>query len=136
MRRANIYKLNVMAGSKGSKYYDVFLDYNILFKHREKGEVMKAPHFELLKAIHEIGSIKEAAEKMNMSYRKAWGIVQKLETELGFSLVNRQRGGVQCGKTTLSEDGMKLIIAYQELRNEFDNAIHDLTKKFFHELNQ
>ena len=125
-----------MAGSKGSKYYDIFLDYTIQLNHREKGEIMKVHHFALLNVINEIGSIKEAAGKLDISYRKAWGIIQKMEEELGFSLVNRIRGGSQGGKTTLTEDGLKLIHAHKELRIEFDKAIHVYTKKFFHELNQ
>jgi len=125
-----------MAGSKGSKYYDIFLDYTIQLNHRQKGCIMNADHFALLAAIQEINSIKEAAEKQGISYRKAWGIIQKMEDELGFCLVSRKRGGSQGGKTTLSEDGEKLLHAYNELRVEFDKSIHDMTRKFFHELNE
>lgn len=124
-----------MAGSKGSKYYDIFLDYSIQLNHRQKGAIMKVEHFSLLNMIHELSSLKEAAEKLGISYRKAWGNIQTMEEELGLSLVNRQRGGVQGGKTTLTEDGLKLINAHSELREEFDRAIHDMTKKFFHDLN-
>lgn len=124
-----------MAGSKGSKYYNIFLDYSVQLNHREKGAIMTSQHFALLKTIHEISSLKEAAEKLEISYRKAWGNVQTMEEELGFNLVTRQRGGAQGGKTTLTEDGLKLINAYKELREEFDRTIHDMTKKFFHELN-
>ncbi|WP_075589932.1 winged helix-turn-helix domain-containing protein [Labilibacter marinus] len=124
-----------MAGSKGSKYYDIFLDYSIQLNHKKTGEIMNSLHFALLNAIEDIGSIKEAAEHMGISYRKAWGIIQKMEEELGFSVVNRQRGGSHGGKTTLTEDGIKLIHAYSGLREEFDKSIHDMTKKFFQELN-
>jgi len=124
-----------MAGSLGSKYYDIFLNYSIHLNHQEKGELLGSLHFELLEKIHETGSIKESAEKINISYRKAWGIIQKVEDGLGFSLLNRQRGGSLGGKTTLTEDGLKLMYALKELRAEFDTAIHDLTKKFFKELN-
>lgn len=126
----------IMAGSKGSKYYDIFLDYCIHLNHREKGAIMKSEHFALLQTIDEINSLKEAAEKLGISYRKAWGHIKTMEEELGFSLVNRQRGGAQGGKTTLTEDGLKLINAYGELREEFNKAIHDMTRKFFHDLNQ
>lgn len=124
-----------MAGSKGSKYYDIFLDYSIQLSHKQNGEIMNSLHFALLNAIKNIGSIKEAAEHMSISYRKAWGIIQKMEEELGFSVVNRQRGGPHGGKTTLTDDGIKLTRAYMELKEEFNKSIHDMTKKFFHELN-
>lgn len=125
-----------MAGSLGSKYYNIFLDYSINLNHRDKGAIMKSEHFALLRTIDEMSSLKEAAEKLGISYRKAWGNVQTMEDELGFSLVIRQRGGAQGGKTILTEDGFKLINAHSELREEFDKAIHDMTKKFFHDLNQ
>ena len=125
-----------MAGSLGSKYYDIFLEYSIQLNHRDKGGLLGSLHFDLLATIHETGSIKESAEKMNISYRKAWGIIQKVEDGLGFNLLNRQRGGSHGGRTTLTEDGMKLMHALKELRGEFDLAIHDLTKKFFKKLNQ
>lgn len=125
-----------MAGSKGSKYYDVFLDYCINLKHREKGLLMTWEHFALLLEIHETGSLKEAAKKLGMSYRKAWGKLVVLEEELGFSLVNRQRGGAQGGKAVLSDDGLRLIKAYTGLREGFDKSIHDMTREFFHEVNK
>ncbi len=125
-----------MAGSKGSKYYNISLDYSIQLNHREKGAIMTSHHFALLKTIHEMSSLKEAAEKLEISYRKAWGNVQTMEEELGFNLLIRQRGGAQGGKTTLTEEGLKLITAHKELREEFNRSIHDMTKKFFHELNQ
>lgn len=97
---------------------------------------MNSSHFELLNVIHEINSIKEAAEKLGISYRNAWGIIQRMEDILGFSLVIRQRGGSHGGRTTLTDDGLKLIQAHKELRVAFDKAIHDMTKKFFREINQ
>jgi len=124
-----------MAGSKGSKYYDIFLDYSIQLKHKQEGEIMSSSHFSLLNAINEINSIKEAAERMGISYRNAWGVIQRMEDILGFSLVNRQRGGSHGGRTTLTEEGLKLLQAHKELRIEFDKAIHDMTKKFFHDIN-
>lgn len=125
-----------MAGSKGSKYYDVFLDYNIQLNHRQKGELMNETHFALLCCISDKCSLKEAAAHLGFSYRKAWGIMEKLEKELGFQLLERKRGGTAGGHTVLTPDGEKLVNAYQGLRKEFDQAIHDMTKKFFHELNE
>lgn len=125
-----------MAGPKGSKYFNIFLDYSIQLEHKKQGRIFDASDFSLLKSIEATGSLKEAAAEMNISYRKAWGKLQQMEDSLGFSLVNRQRGGAHGGKTTLTDDGLKLIEAHMQLRAEFDTAIHTITKKFFHELNQ
>lgn len=125
-----------MAGSKGSKYYDIFLDYSISLEHRKLGTLVTRDIFELLRAIHETGSLKAAAEHTGVSYRKAWGNIEVLENKLGFALVERQRGGTQGGKTLLTSDGMKLIDSHAELRKEIDEAIYKITRTFFHSLNE
>jgi len=125
-----------MAGSKGSKYYNIFLDYSISLEHKKEGNLLDDYRFNLLKQVKETGSLKAAADKLNVSYRKAWGDVEEIEAGLKFKLLERQRGGAQGGKTTLTEEGIKLIEAYGELRQEFDDAIYKITKKFFHTLNE
>ncbi len=122
-----------MAGPKGSKYYDIFLDYTIQLNHKEKGNILDRYYFELLQAIRDTGSLKAA--EMEISYRKVWGSIEDMEDKLGFKLVERHRGGVQGGTTTLTEDGIKLLDARDELRKEFDLAIHSITKKFFRSIN-
>lgn len=124
-----------MAGSKGSKYYDIFLNYEILLEHKQAGIVLNDYTFQLLKTINEQGSLKAATDKMGISYRKAWGNIEEIENILSFKLVERQRGGTQGGKTSLTPDGIKLIDAHKSLRNEFDKALKEITRQFFHNLN-
>lgn len=124
-----------MAGPKGSKYYNIFLDYDIRLEHKEQGVILNEYKFCLLKAIDETGSLKSAADKLEVSYRKAWGNIEEIEKALGFTLVERQRGGSQGGKTLLTDEGKKLITAHEELREEFNKAIYNTTRKFFHTLN-
>lgn len=125
-----------MAGSKGSKYYDIFLDYSINLEHKEKGNILNEYKFLLLKAIQETGSLKMAAAECQVSYRKAWSSIDETEKAIGFKLVNRQRGGAEGGKTSLTVDGIKLVNAHKELVNDFNLAAKKITKKFFHTLNQ
>lgn len=125
-----------MAGSLGSKYYDIFLDYSINLEHKENGNIMNAYKFSLLKAIHETGSLKMAAAETGVSYRKAWGSIDEIEKSIGFKLVERQRGGAEGGKTMLTGDGLGLIRAHEELVKDFNMAINKITKEFFHTLNQ
>lgn len=124
-----------MAGSKGSKYYNIFLDYKIALEHKEHGNLLDEYRFKLLKKIQETGSLKAAADELEVSYRKAWGNVEEIENGLGFKLLERQRGGATGGKTLLTADGEKLIAAHEELRAEFNSAIRMITKKFFNTLN-
>ncbi|MBI9068581.1 MAG: LysR family transcriptional regulator [Salinivirgaceae bacterium] len=124
-----------MAGSKGSKYYNIFLDYQITLEHKEQGNLLDEYCFKLIKKIQETGSLKAAADELEVSYRKAWGNVEEIEKGLGFKLLERQRGGASGGKTSLTPDGEKLIAAHEELRTEFNTAIRMITKKFFNTLN-
>jgi len=125
-----------MAGPKGSKYYDIFLKYSIWLARNEGQEILSNEFFGLLKSIEKEGSIVAAAEKMDISFRKAWQMVKQTENNLNFKLIICSRGGQNGGKSVLTEDGYKLLNAYNELVTEFDNAIHNVTRKFFHTINQ
>jgi len=125
-----------MAGSKGDKYFNVFLDYRLWLKTIDDKGIMGDGCFLLLNEIKNKGSLKEAAEKLEVSYRKAWGIIKKSENILGFKLVDKYRGGKDGGHSFLTTDGINLIHAYLELKNDIDVSIKKVTKKFFHQINQ
>ncbi len=48
-----------------------------------------------------------AAAETGVSYRKAWGSIDETEKSIGFKLLNRQRGGAEGGKTSLTADGIQ-----------------------------
>lgn len=125
-----------MAGSKGSKYYDIFLSYNVCLKDINKQEVISEECLKLISLINETGSLKSASIKLDISYRKAWGDLKKTEENLGFILVEKTRGGQHGGQSQLSENGLELLQAYNELRHDFDTSIKKVTKKFFNEINK
>ena len=125
-----------MAGSKGAKYYNVFLTYKVWLITRSEEEIIDDSHFDLLKLIKQSGSLKKAAEKQEISYRNAWGSLKRAEEILNLKLIDKQRGGKMGGETRLTEEGEKLIECYDELRKEFDKTVHNVTKKFFRTLNE
>jgi len=125
-----------MAGSKGSKYYNVFLNYRLNLSDVDGNEVLDWEGFKLLAEIDRVNSIVAAANEMKISYRKAWGIVNRVERKLGFPLVIKKRGGAEGGHTYLSEEGHQLIDGYIELSSQFDNSISDIAKKFFRKINK
>ena len=125
-----------MAGNKGSKYYDIFLDYRLWLTRRGCGEVLGHDQFMLLQKIDEGETLTYAAESLGMSYRKAWDRIRIGEREMGFPLIETTRGGRDGGGTALSEDGKKLLEAYVSLRAEMDILIKEKVKKFFHSVNE
>lgn len=124
-----------MAGSKGSKYYDIFLNYSISLSKNDV-ELINDKLFELLKEINIQGSITASAEKLGISYRKAWGDIKKLEEIFGFQFVEKQRGGNKGGKSVLIKEGQSIVDAYDELKIEFDKSIRTITRKFFRKINE
>ncbi len=79
---------------------------------------------ELLELIDETGSISNAAEKMDMSYRHAWGIVKKIENTIDEEIVKSQRGGSKERGSALTEKGKKLVSDYEDLKNEHRNKVY------------
>ena len=124
-----------MAGPKGSKYYDIFLDYEVWLTNRETGRI-DDQLVRLLSLIEEKGSMRLAASESGLSYRKVWGDIRAAEQFLGFPLVQTVRGGREGGQSKLTEDGTDLVRAFRQLHQSFDQAIHDTTRSFFHKLNK
>ncbi|OQY05872.1 MAG: hypothetical protein B6I20_00255 [Bacteroidetes bacterium 4572_117] len=125
-----------MAGSVGDKYYDVFLKYRLWLSTTNDKGILGDGRFALLNEIDITGSLKSAAEKTNISYRKAWGSIKEAEEQLGFKLVEKQRGGKDGGNSRLSPEGKQLLEAYTELKEDFDQSVKKITKKFFNKINK
>ena len=125
-----------MAGSQGDKYYNVFLRYRLWLSSKEGKGILGEGRLALLKEIDKTGSLKAAADNLNISYRKAWGNVKHAEEMLGFPLVEKRRGGKSGGNSKLSEEGKILLTAYEELKIDFEKAIKEITRKFFNKINK
>jgi len=70
---------------------------------------------ELLERIGKLGSIRKAAASMQMSYRKAWLLVQGLQQTFGGAVVITETGGTAGGGAQLTELGTKLIKTYRSI---------------------
>ena len=68
----------------------------------------------LLKLIHQCGSILKAAKEMGMSYRHAWGKIKSMERNVGTPLVLSYRGGRNGGRTTLTPFAKNLVKIFDE----------------------
>ena len=75
---------------------------------------------ELLALIEKTGSINQAAKGMNMSYKKAWEMINALNELVVHPLVITQSGGEKGGGSSITEEAKKLIKYHKELRERFD----------------
>jgi molybdate transport system regulatory protein len=77
---------------------------------------------DLMELIAETGSISEAAKRMGMSYKRAWGLVQVLNDGFGAPLVEASRGGNAQG-ASLTEAGREVLERYRGMQEATRKAI-------------
>ncbi|MDZ3838373.1 MAG: LysR family transcriptional regulator [Rhodospirillales bacterium] len=79
----------------------------------------------LLELIDEYGSIAAAGRAMGMSYRRAWLLVDNLNTSFAEAAVTTQLGGRGGGGAALTEFGRDLANAYRNMERDARNAVED-----------
>lgn len=87
--------------------------------------------FHLLQNIDRTGSIRQAAELMQMSYSKSCKLLNKAEQEMGFAFLNRKNGGKTGGCSTLTEKGRLFMERYQIITAELERTGQDLFHIYF-----
>jgi molybdate transport system regulatory protein len=77
----------------------------------------------LLERIDRLGSIRQAAQEMNMSYRKAWKLVASMNKQAQTALVEKQIGGTGGGGTRLTPYGREAILSYRRLSQKLQSDL-------------
>ena len=75
---------------------------------------------ELLELIAETGSIAKAAKSMGMSYKKAWDMVNEMNTRGSKPYVISHKGGENGGGAEVTESGKKIVAAYKQIELQLD----------------
>ncbi len=70
---------------------------------------------DLLEAIAETGSISAAARRMNMSYRRAWLLVDTMNQCFRTPLVGTATGGKGGGGAQISAFGREILLRYRAM---------------------
>ena len=83
---------------------------------------------ELLERIRKTGSIQAAAAEMEMSYTKAWRILNRAEREMGACLITRVSGGRNGGSSKLTEAGEKAVADYRQMEARLTEFAESLLK--------
>lgn len=78
---------------------------------------------ELLAAIAETGSIAAAGRKMDMSYRRAWLLVETMNHCFREPLVISAKGGKHGGGAHLSELGQQVLALYQQMQADIESRV-------------
>ncbi|MCZ7454050.1 winged helix-turn-helix domain-containing protein [Rhizobium rhizogenes] len=77
------------------------------------GERLGHGKIELMELIVETGSISAAGRAMDMSYRRAWLLVDALNHMFRQPVIESQRGGKQGGGAALTAFGTELLARYR-----------------------
>ncbi|GHT83506.1 molybdenum transporter [Spirochaetia bacterium] len=103
-----------------------------LITRTEKGEPFCGPGMiKLLLEIRQNGNVRDACEKMGMSYSKAWKLLDRLERWLGFTVVARQQGGRGGGEAHLTGEGAAFLEKHCAFLQECETAVGDIFNRYY-----
>ncbi|GAB3925873.1 winged helix-turn-helix domain-containing protein [Larkinella terrae] len=85
---------------------------------------------ELLERIQETGSINQAAKEMKMSYKRAWDLIQSMNSQADAPLVVTQTGGERGGGASVTAEGVKYLTYYRGLQDRFRQFMAQETQHF------
>ena len=77
----------------------------------------------LLELIERSGSIADAARAMRMSYKKAWDMVEEMNSRGKNPYVITQKGGQHGGGTRLTDTGKKVAASFRKLSGKIEKLI-------------
>jgi molybdate transport system regulatory protein len=84
---------------------------------------------ELLLHIRDTGSISKAAAAMSMSYKRAWDLVQSMNSQARQPLVSTQAGGARGGGASLTPAGEEAIQVFEEVQARFQAFLAAETRR-------
>ncbi len=74
----------------------------------------------LLEAVDSTGSLSAAARRLKMSYRRAWLLLESLNTSFRRPVAELSKGGRGGGGATLTPFGTRLVARYRALEAELE----------------
>ncbi len=96
----------------------------------EEGILISEGRVQLLKLIESTGSLNKAAKAMNLSYQKAWKLVDASNKASKFPLIETQVGGNKGGGTVLTPYGKLLIESFESINSACWDFLDKEFKKY------
>jgi molybdate transport system regulatory protein len=86
---------------------------------------------ELLNRVEKTASLHQAALQMNMSYSKAWKLIQTVEKQLGFPFFDKKVGGLSGGGSRVTPEGKEFLRRYEQFESDAKKVIEKTYRKHF-----
>jgi molybdate transport system regulatory protein len=80
---------------------------------------------DLLAAVHRLGTLREAAAEMGMSYMRAWTLIRTMNEAFREPLVTTTRGGSEGGRAELTATGRDVLKLYRRMERESLRAMKE-----------
>jgi molybdenum ABC transporter molybdate-binding protein len=100
-----------------------------VFVERGGKSVLGPGRLELLEHIDRLQSISAAARQMGMSYRRAWELVQAMNSAAGQPLVMAQTGGRRGGGTTLTPFGRQVASHFSNVAERLNRTAAEIVSR-------
>lgn len=94
---------------------------------RDDAVVLSDWRVELLEAIDAQGSLRRAAEKLDVPYRTAWDRVKATEAELGVRLLETESGGADGGSSRLTPEAREVCRRFRRVTS----GVHEVIARRF-----
>src|SRR5258705_402347 len=78
---------------------------------------------DLLELIQKTGSLRAAAERMGISYMRAWQLIKYTNRCFNAPVVEVVRGGKHGGGAKLTETGRRTLVAYRRMEKQCHQAM-------------
>jgi len=89
---------------------------------------------DLLEAIKQHGSISAAGRAMNMSYKRAWDLVNIMNESFAKPIVLTVKGGSHGGGAEVTELGKQVLAQYRQAQLQAEKAIEHEMLSLSHQL--
>ena len=86
---------------------------------------------DLLDQIQQTGSIAAAGRAMEMSYKRAWDLVEVMNGCFNGPLVIKSKGGASKGGATVTPLGIEILNRYRSLQSKASSKINNEIDGFF-----
>lgn len=103
----------------------------IAVRLEREGTVLDPETAMLLRVIRYDGTVKDACSRLQISYRKAWNLIGRVEKNCGRPLVERSAGGEYGGASRLTDAGEKLLDAYGRFTDHLSQVARDCFRDYF-----